>query len=133
MTLPPLMDAWVLEADADLIMARYDDTTQIVRAWAAQCGLPDEASFDFQYSGLTTTGPQDSFSVSGEATPNQVSELASRLSRAYDTRIVVRRTQLIAVPQLDMTSGQPTGKYAYFDPEVAERARRPEEDERELN
>lgn len=89
--------------------------------------------FVFQYSGLTATGPLDSFSVSGDATPDQVSELASRLSRAYDTRIVVRRTQLIPVPQLNMTSGQPTGNYLYFDPEVAERAWQPEGDKHELN
>ncbi|THF87191.1 hypothetical protein E7T09_08530 [Deinococcus sp. KSM4-11] len=131
---PPLpVDAWILEADADLVMARYDDTTQIVRTWAAQHSLPDDAWFVFQYSGLTATGPLDSFSVSGDATPDQVSELASRLSRAYDTRIVVRRTQLIPVPQLNMTSGQPRGNYLYFDPEVAERAWQPEGDKHELN
>ncbi|THF87190.1 hypothetical protein E7T09_08525 [Deinococcus sp. KSM4-11] len=135
MTHPPLIDAWVLEADADLIMARYDDTTQTVRAWAAQLGLADGGSFNIQYSGSTAAGAFDAFSVTGEATADQIEQLASRLSRVYDTRIFVSRRQLIAVPHVGMMDGRLTGKYSYFDPEVGERAQRrlEREEKRDLN
>ncbi|THF88436.1 hypothetical protein E7T09_04305 [Deinococcus sp. KSM4-11] len=133
MTTPPPIDAWVLEADTDLVTSHYDDTTQIVRTWATQHGLPDGASFNVQYSGRTTSGAFDAFSVTGEATADQVEQLASRLNRAYDTQIVVRRTRLISVPHVGMTDGLPTGKYSYVDPVIMERARQPEGDERDLN
>lgn len=136
---PPPIDAWVIEAEADLTRERGGDTALMIRTWASRYDLEvgvQASSEALGVGGARSPGDLDRVSLSGEIGSDQINELASQFGRAYDVQVFVRRAQLVALPQMDMQTMQPTGEFLYVVVDTAERARQrrePTEGEKDVH
>ncbi|THF88435.1 hypothetical protein E7T09_04300 [Deinococcus sp. KSM4-11] len=129
MTTPPPTDAWVIEADADLIKEHGEETDFLVTAWLRRHALDDRVSYSTEHViGPRSTGQQDTITLPGEATIEAVQQLVHTLERVYDLRLAVRRVRLVPRLTVDPLTSQPTGEFEY----VEEALSRQESDEEEL-
>ncbi|THF87189.1 hypothetical protein E7T09_08520 [Deinococcus sp. KSM4-11] len=125
MTYPPSIDAWVIEANADLIKEHGEQTDTFVTAWLRSHALPNLVVYSTNHvTGPRLLGQQDAIKLPGTATSDQVMQLVLELERAYDVPVMVRRVRLGPFAWLDPITRQPMREYACVDVASCELARR---------
>ncbi|THF87188.1 hypothetical protein E7T09_08515 [Deinococcus sp. KSM4-11] len=133
MTIPPPLDAWAIEADADLIKEHGQETDYLVTAWLRRHVLHDRVTYSTEHViGSRSTGQQDTITLPGEATYEQVQQLAHTLGRVYDLKLAVRRVRLLPGLKVDPLTLQPTGEYEYVEAALSDHGTRQELDEEEV-
>lgn len=117
MSLPPPIEIWVVEGQADLLDSRGSVTRGLVGDWQAAAGVEGEVSYSTDHQdGPRGRDDYDYVILPGATGQARAKALADLLASTFGLRLYVRHALLVAFPQYDADSSRRTGASVYQDP-----------------